>query len=381
MRRTSLFLSSAILLLLLGDAQGASDRVALVIGNGNYSFAARLTNPANDATDMAQALRDIGFDVIDGIDIDRRTMEEKIRAFGDKLDAARIAIFYYAGHGMQVGGKNFLIPVDAKLQKPADLALDTVDVQVVLQQMEAQQRVNLVFLDACRDNPLARRFASTLGGSRSGAVGQGLASIESAVGTMIAFATAPDNVALDGQGRNSPFTTALLRHIRTPGTDIAVVMRRVRNDVLAATDRRQLPWDHSSLTDAVVLVPDVGGQSNAPAPVASNPASTAGRDRDTSAASPLASKQPAPSIRWKPSFDCAVDRGEAEVAICSSAALSRLDNELSDSYKRAMASLVEPARGALVREQRAWLGERNQCRSDLRCLAARYQERIARLSR
>ena len=146
MRRTSLFLSSAILLLLLGDAQGASDRVALVIGNGNYSFAVRLTNPGNDATDMAKALRDIGFDVIDGIDVDRRTMEEKIRAFGDKLDAARIAIFYYAGHGMQVGGKNFLIPVDAKLQKPADLALDTVDVQVVLQQMEAQQRVNRCFL-------------------------------------------------------------------------------------------------------------------------------------------------------------------------------------------------------------------------------------------
>jgi uncharacterized caspase-like protein/uncharacterized protein with WD repeat len=233
----------------------AADRVALVIGNGAYQSATKLANPANDATDIANALRTIGFDVVEGVDVDRRTMEVRIREFSRKLPDAKVALFFYAGHGMQVAGKNYLVPVDAKLEQAGDLALDTVDVHVVLQQMESQKRVNLVFLDACRDNPLARSLAKSFGSSRSGAVGQGLASIQSAIGTMIAFATQPDNVALDGNGRNSPFTTALLKHIHTPGLDISVMMRRVRTDVLAATGERQVPWDHSSLTDAVMLVP------------------------------------------------------------------------------------------------------------------------------
>jgi uncharacterized caspase-like protein len=224
---------------------------------------------------MAKTLREIGFDVVDGTDLTRLAMEQKIRAFADKLDAANVALFFYAGHGLQVGGKNYLIPVDAKLTRPGDLSLDTIDVSVVMAQMEARERVNLIFLDACRDNPLARSFASTLGASRSAAVGQGLASIQSAVGTMIAFATQPDAVALDGQGRNSPFTAALLKHIRTPGTDISVMMREVRNDVLAATGRRQVPWDHSSLTAAVVLVPGSGQQAVAALPAPPPLATTA----------------------------------------------------------------------------------------------------------
>jgi hypothetical protein len=248
-------LLGAALILAGTFAAQAAERVALVLGNGAYAHATQLPNPPNDAADMARALRDIGFDVVDGTDLDRRGMEERIRAFGDRLGGAKVALFFYAGHGMQVGGKNYLVPTDAKLQKPGDLAFDAIDVQVVMAQMEAQQRVNLVFLDACRDNPLARSFASTLGATRSAAVGRGLASIQSAVGTMSAFATQPDAVARDGDGRNSPFTTALLKHIREPGVDIAVTMRRVRTDVLAATNQQQVPWDHSSLTDAVVLVP------------------------------------------------------------------------------------------------------------------------------
>src|SRR5262249_39682026 len=134
----------------------AQERVALVIGNGAYTSATKLINPKNDATDIAKALREIGFDVVEGVDLDRRGMEQNIRAFSDKLDSARIALFFYAGHGIQVAGKNYLIPVDAKLVKPGDLSLDTIDVQVVLAQMEARERVNLIFLDACRDNPMAR---------------------------------------------------------------------------------------------------------------------------------------------------------------------------------------------------------------------------------
>jgi tetratricopeptide (TPR) repeat protein len=227
-------------------------RVALVIGNSRYRYAASLPNPSNDAADIAAALRKLGFDVIEGRDLDRRGTEDQIRAFGRKLDGADLALLFYAGHGMQVGGKNYLIPVDAKLERTGDLSLDTIEVGQILAQMEAEKRVNLVFLDACRDNPLARSFARSLG-TRSTAVGSGLAAIQSAIGTMIVYATQPDNVALDGEGRNSPFTAALLKHIATPKLEISALMKRVRADVIAATREKQVPWDHSSLVGDVIL--------------------------------------------------------------------------------------------------------------------------------
>ena len=227
-------------------------RVALVIGNNDYRVAGKLANPTNDAADIAGALRKLGFAVVEGRNLDRRGMDDIVRQFGRRLDGADLALFFYAGHALQVGGKNYLVPVDATLERPGDLAFDAVDVSVVLAQMEAEKRVNLIFLDACRDNPLARTLARSMG-ARSAAVGQGLASIQSAIGTMIVYATQPDNVALDGTGRNSPFTGALLRHIATPGLDIATLMRRVRADVVTETREKQVPWDHSSLIGEVVL--------------------------------------------------------------------------------------------------------------------------------
>jgi tetratricopeptide (TPR) repeat protein len=227
-------------------------KVALVIGNSAYKHAGTLPNPTNDARDLAAALRKLGFDVVEGRDLDRPGMDGAIRQFSRKLDGADLAIFFYAGHGMQVAGKNYLVPIDAKLERPGDLNFDTVDVALVLAQMESENRVNLIFLDACRDNPLARSLSRSMG-TRSSSVGNGLAQIQSAVGTMIAYATQPDNVALDGDGKNSPFTTALLKHIVTPGLDIGTVMRRVRTDVIAATKQKQVPWDHSSLTNDVIL--------------------------------------------------------------------------------------------------------------------------------
>jgi tetratricopeptide (TPR) repeat protein len=230
-------------------------RVALVIGNSKYVYANKLPNPANDAADVSQVLRKLGFDVIEGRDLDRHGMEDKIRAFGRKLEAgADLAVLFYAGHGMQVGGRNYLIPVDAKLERSGDLTLDTIELGQILAQMEAEKRVNLVFLDACRDNPLARSFARSLG-TRSASVGSGLAPVQSAIGTMIAYATQPDNVALDGEGRNSPFTTALLKYIATPRLEIGSIMKRVRADVIATTREKQVPWDHSSLVGDVILVP------------------------------------------------------------------------------------------------------------------------------
>jgi uncharacterized caspase-like protein len=149
---------------------------------------------------------------------------------------------------MQVAGKNYLIPVDAKLERPSSLGVEAVEVGTVLSDMEAEKRINLVFLDACRDNPLSRSLARSFGPSRSAIIGQGLAQLPAGIGTLITFATSPDTVALDGSGKNSPFTSAMLKYIRTPGLEIRAMLTRVRADVIKATNERQVPWDHSSLT-------------------------------------------------------------------------------------------------------------------------------------
>ena len=230
------------------EAVERGPRVALVIGNGAYTNVASLPNPPSDAREMAGALRDLGFKVIEGYDLDGTAMRRKIAGFGAELPGAGVTLFYYAGHGMQVAGKNYLIPIDAKLERPSSLGVEAIEVSVVLSDMEAEKRINLVFLDACRDNPLSRSLARSFGASRSATVGQGLAQLNAGVGTLITFATSPDTVALDGSGKNSPFTTAMLKHIRTPGLEIRSMLTRVRADVLKATNEHQIPWDHSSLT-------------------------------------------------------------------------------------------------------------------------------------
>jgi tetratricopeptide (TPR) repeat protein len=223
-------------------------RVALVIGNGAYVNVPPLLNPPNDAHDIAGALRELGFKVIEGYDLDGTKMRSKIAEFGAALPGAGVALFYYAGHGMQVAGKNHLVPTDARLERPSALSTEAIEVDSVLADMEAEKRVNLVFLDACRDNPLARSLARSFGPSRSATVTQGLAQLNSGIGTLITFATSPDTVALDGDGRNSPFTAALLKYIRTPGLEVRSMLTRVRAEVIRATREKQVPWDHSSLT-------------------------------------------------------------------------------------------------------------------------------------
>ncbi len=218
---------------------------------------------------MAEVLERAGFEVVVGIDLDRRGMETKIREFGNRLEGGRVGLFFYAGHAMQVAGENYLLPIDAVLERERDLAFETVSLGQVLRAMESSASTNLVFLDACRDNPLTRSFQRSLG-TRSAAVGQGLAQVQSGLGTLVAYATQPGNVALDGREANSPFTAALAQHLVTPGIDIAIAMRRVRESVVAATGGRQVPWDHSSLTGDVVLVgaPSAAPPAAPPAPIA-----------------------------------------------------------------------------------------------------------------
>ena len=223
--------------------------MALVIGNAAYSNVPSLANPVNDAREMSSALRELGFKVIEGYNLNSSTMRSKIAEFGAALPGAGVSLFYYAGHGMQVSGRNYLVPVDAKVERPSALGTEAIEVNTVIADMEAEKRINLVFLDACRDNPLSRNLARSMGsGSRSTAVGQGLAQLNAGIGTLITFATSPDTIALDGSGRNSPFTQAMLKYIRTPGLEIRSMLTRVRADVIRATNEQQVPWDHSSLT-------------------------------------------------------------------------------------------------------------------------------------
>jgi tetratricopeptide (TPR) repeat protein len=229
-------------------------RLALVIGNGAYVNATPLANPPNDAAVVAKALRDIGFEVLDGTNLDRAGMERLVRDFLRKAPSARVTLLYYAGHGMQVDGKNYLVPVDAKLAAPSDLPFETLELDKVLAGLDDEARANIVVLDACRDNPLARSFASKLGATRSAAVPAGLAGYATVgTGTLIAFATAPGQTALDGSGGNSPFTTAFIKHVRTPGIEVNQMLTRVRVEVATATKNRQVPWANSSLLGEVYL--------------------------------------------------------------------------------------------------------------------------------
>jgi uncharacterized caspase-like protein len=266
---------------------GTERRVALVIGNSAYQFTPHLPNPTNDAEAMAAALQRLGFEVSKGIDLDRMETELIIREFTKKLPGADVALFFYAGHGMQVARQNYLIPVDAQLADETDLHFEATDLNLVLNLMEREPRVNLVFLDACRDNPLSQKLARSMGSTRSAAVGRGLALVDAQDGSFIAFATQPDNVALDGDGNHSPFTAALLNHIETPGLSLSDMMIRVRNDVKATTNGQQVPKEESSLTSSFYFQPAVNvaeaiaavEPSVAPATAVASPA-TSGVDKE-----------------------------------------------------------------------------------------------------
>jgi uncharacterized caspase-like protein len=224
----------------------AEKRVALVIGNSAYQYVPALPNPANDASDMAATMKALGFEVIEAHNLNQTDMLTTVRRFSQALEGAEIGLFFYAGHGLQVGGTNYLAPIDAKLDREGDLAFEAVKLDLILEQLEREAKTALIFLDACRDNPMAQVLARSMG-TRSANLGRVLARVDSGIGTFIAFSTQPGNVALDGLGRNSPFTAALVKHVSEPGKDLSAIMIAVRNDVYAATAGKQVPWENSSL--------------------------------------------------------------------------------------------------------------------------------------
>jgi uncharacterized caspase-like protein len=269
MRAVSVFLF-VLALIAQNTAAMAQSRVALVVGNGAYRNTSTLANPLNDARDVAAALKSAGFDVVEAFDADKQAFDTALRSFTDKLTNADVGLFFYAGHGLQVGAQNYLVPIDARLERERDLEFEAVKLDFVLRQMEIDRegKTSIVFLDACRDNPLSRNLARSMG-TRSAAIGRGLAAAATGLGTFIAYSTQPGNVALDGEGRNSPFTAALVKHMGASGRNLPATMIEVRKDVVAATGGRQVPWDHSALTGDFYFTPGAAIAQSTPNTAAS----------------------------------------------------------------------------------------------------------------
>jgi formylglycine-generating enzyme required for sulfatase activity len=243
-RHTAFFFSFVFLATALTPVHAS--RFALVIGNADYQNVASLKNPVNDATDMATVLKSLGFEVVLKHNADMRTMVNAVQGFGTRLRNGDVGLFYYAGHGLQLRGSNLLVPIGTQIKTGADIEFEAFDVQRVLAQMEHANNngVNIVILDACRDNPYKGRFISL---ERS--LVRGLARIDSPIGTLIAYATAPGEVAIDGRGRNGTFTKHLLWALRTiPHLSVTDLLTEVTGKVVEETSRLQVPWQSVSLT-------------------------------------------------------------------------------------------------------------------------------------
>ncbi len=232
----------------------AERRVALVIGNGAYQHVTKLPNPANDARSMAELLKSVGFEVFSGVDLSCDEMVNRVAQFGESVrDGADAAVIFYAGHGVQIAGKNYLIPVDANLHSAFDVKANAIDADDLVDNASGA-KVKLVLLDACRDNPFAEQMSKGDAKTCSAAGNSGLAAMQSAEGTMISFATSPGAAAIDGADEHSPFTRALLDNLAVPGVEINDAMMKVRAEVQASTDKKQLPWANTNMTGKFFIV-------------------------------------------------------------------------------------------------------------------------------
>jgi len=250
----------AAMLLSIGTVHAAiteesGRRVALVIGNSVYKTLPSLPNPANDVEEVASTLRAAGFDVTIGVNVDRIGLEDTVRRFLRSTSNAEAGLIYYSGHGIQVGGQNFIVPVDATLETPYDVETQTMPLDLILNHLKQNSRVQLIFLDACRNNPFnAQKFWMAEKLEPVGAT-RGLARIDSDLGSLIAFSTEPGQVALDGTGALSPYSESFIKRASEPNKEIRQVLTDVRRDVIAMTGGKQVPWENSSLTDSFYFIP------------------------------------------------------------------------------------------------------------------------------
>ncbi|WP_246677565.1 caspase domain-containing protein [Mesorhizobium sp. B2-3-12] len=309
----------AIVLFLTLTAATAERRVALVLGNSQYQHAAPLANPARDAKAMVERLQNLGFEVVSGFDLTKQQTQATVAQFAKQVRGADVALFFYAGHGLQVSGNNYLLPVDAALEDETSLDFEAVSVDFIMRQMSRETSIRLVFLDACRDNPLADVLAKTAGvkGASSGLAEIGIE--DGGAGTLVAFAASPNQLAYDGSGDHSPFTTALLQHIGESNVSITEAMNRVTSDVFKATAGKQRPWTNVSLTTEVVLhkvdlnAPLIVGEANTPPDEASSGTRSSAQNDDQLALDILRAKIPKLATEGPIFFDRPFTFGEPAI--------------------------------------------------------------------
>jgi len=326
----------AAVLLLLCQPAWAGRRVALVIGNAAYQNAPTLPNPVNDGAVIAATLKNAGFDVVDSRhDLSAVEMRRALRDFSDRARDADIALIYYAGHGLEVDGNNYLIPIDAKLERDADVYDEGLSLDRVLVAIEPAKQLRLVILDACRDNPFAKTMKRTMV-SRS--IERGLAKVEpTSPNTLIAYSAKAGSTALDGDNKNSPFTVALSKHLTTPGLDVRRAFGYVRDDVLKTTNNRQEPFVYGSLGgEDVPLVP-----------------------AKPSAAAPAAEPTPNPQVEARHDYELAVQIGNKE-------ALNAFLTQHPDGYYANLARIqlnkVEAEEARVIATEKARLAEQERAR-------------------
>lgn len=277
MHSRAAFIVAILLLALAGGPALAETRVALVIGNSAYTSAGLLKNPTNDAGAIGEMLRRARFDVVETKrDLTNAEMRRALRDFAAKSRDADYAIVYYAGHGIEVDGTNYLLPIDVVLEQDSDAYDEAVALDRVLQAIEPAKKLRLVILDACRDNPFARTMKRSLAGRSSS---RGLAGVEPGKpNTLIAFAAKGGSIADDGHGTNSPYTSALLKHLATPGLDLRKAFGLVRDDVIKTTDSKQEPFLYGSLGGADVALVQSAAAGADPGPKAAGSGTTAAAD-------------------------------------------------------------------------------------------------------
>jgi formylglycine-generating enzyme required for sulfatase activity/uncharacterized caspase-like protein len=253
----ALFFCSLLAAMLASSVAQADRRVALVVGNSGYTSAAALRNPRNDANDMAEALQKLGFEVVLGVDLNQERFAGTIETFARAIDGADVALFFYAGHGLQLNDKNYLVSIDAQLTNEFLIPSETIQLDAVVRLMESKVPVNIVLLDACRNNPLTDNLKRSLEIMRRvSALGRGLARIEPyGRDTLVAFAAAPGQEAADGGGRNSPFTAALLKQMPNTGVEISVMLKQVAAEVRKSTNDTQHPQQVSDMARPFYFVP------------------------------------------------------------------------------------------------------------------------------
>ena len=261
-----LFLGLLAAFSLIGDEAVAQKRVALVIGNSNYINVRALANPENDASAIAALFRDAKFDVVDASnDLGGLEMRRLFRDFAEKSRGADIAVVYYAGHGIEIDGTNYLLPVDTTLKRDIDVEDEAISLDRIVRMLEPAKRLRLIILDACRDNPFVQTVRRT---SETRSIGRGLVRIEPpSSDTLIAYAAKERTTASDGDGKHSPFAMALLKNLTVPGLDLRIALGRVRDDVMEMTRSRQEPFVYGSLGGSTVsLVPEPAKAAAVPAP-------------------------------------------------------------------------------------------------------------------